>query len=436
MSDIPKIVYDRLRASRPEGSHPDPDVLTAFAEQALSAGEREGVVRHLAGCRDCREVVALSIPAMEAVPAPERAGERVAATSAGRAGGGLRTWFDWSNLRWTAVAASVVVVASVLILRSGRPSPAAMLSAGRQTDEIAPAASGAKPGAPNAVEPAPSLLARAAKPDNSVLREKPELRMYKSLPGPARAQTPAPEVGALVDNKRSDSLPTDNRALKLPAATAATTGAARGGIAASEHVGGSAEQVVVSSEAANVAPAAPAQDMLLARSEPSLPIEKAKPAAKAATKEEQAELKGQLKDNETRKQLVSAYPTSDTALAAQKLRSKQSKDSVAQWSFAQGRLLRSLDGGATWQTALQLQHPLLSFGVRGSNVWAGGQAGTLFHSADSGTTWTMVQPSTKEGVLKSDIVAIEIRGPAEVALSTSDNQSWTTADGGKTWEKK
>jgi photosystem II stability/assembly factor-like uncharacterized protein len=123
-------------------------------------------------------------------------------------------------------------------------------------------------------------------------------------------------------------------------------------------------------------------------------------------------------------------------VVAQKTRSKQSKDVSAQWSLAQGRLQRSVDAGTTWQIALQLERPLLSFGTRGGDVWAGGQGGTLFHSTDSGTTWTMVQPSTKSESLKSDIVAIDVHGPAEIVLSTSGNESWSTADAGKTWDKK
>ena len=48
MSEVPKIVHHRLRAATPapdplERAHPDADLLTAFAEQALPASEREGV---------------------------------------------------------------------------------------------------------------------------------------------------------------------------------------------------------------------------------------------------------------------------------------------------------------------------------------------------------------------------------------------------------
>jgi photosystem II stability/assembly factor-like uncharacterized protein len=73
-------------------------------------------------------------------------------------------------------------------------------------------------------------------------------------------------------------------------------------------------------------------------------------------------------------------------------------------------------------------------------VWTGGQAGTLFHSGNSGITWVQVQPSIKGQALSSDITHIDVRGdvrgPAEIIVSTSNNEIWSSADGGKTWEKK
>jgi len=37
--------------------------------------------------------------------------------------------------------------------------------------------------------------------------------------------------------------------------------------------------------------------------------------------------------------------------------------------------------------------------------------------------------------LNSDIIAIEIRSPVEIVLSTSNNEFWTTVDAGKTWRR-
>ena len=440
MSELPKIVQDRLRAGMPGGGHPDADVLTALAEQALSGTEREDVVRHLSLCVDCREAVTLSIPPMEAV-APSKA-DREGVPKAETTGGGLRAWFAWPNLRWAAMAAAVVVVASVLVLRPGKQQQSMVDTVNQRAERIASSTdASAKPAAPLADRAVAPVAGTPAKPDNSLAREARASKMI--APQPLRAETRAATDSGVqfADKKRADSLDSkrnfsfeaDKLAVKVPAAPAAS---ANGGIVASEQpaqmIGSSQETVVVNGAAADVVQPAPMEERgLTARNEITPPIEKAKPAVK-----EEAQLKKQAQDSGTQNKLAAAYSNSDTAFGLQRQRSKQSKDVAAQWSLTQGRLQRSLDSGATWQIALQLQHPLLSFGARGSDVWAGGGAGTLFHSTDSGTTWTMVEPSTKSESLSSDIVAIEVRGPAEIVLSTSNNESWTTVDAGKTWDKK
>ena len=104
MRNVPKIVVKRLH-SLPAESHPDADLLTAFAERSLSGHERESVLQHLAHCGDCREVVALASPATEAAGI---------ATS----GSPSRTaWLSLPVLRWGIVAAGVLAVTSVGILQ-------------------------------------------------------------------------------------------------------------------------------------------------------------------------------------------------------------------------------------------------------------------------------------------------------------------------------
>src|SRR6266436_9420550 len=103
MTEVPKIVYDRLRAALPEQAHPDADLLTAFAEQALSATERDGVLQHLALCGDCREVVALALPAADLAPpqtAPQAADEAGVRTmpSRVRAPAPYKLSFAWPTL--------------------------------------------------------------------------------------------------------------------------------------------------------------------------------------------------------------------------------------------------------------------------------------------------------------------------------------------------
>src|ERR1035437_8928802 len=118
MTEVPKIVYDRLRAvlpdrAGPEQAHPEADLLTAFAEQALSATERDGVLEHLALCGNCREVIALALPAADIVAAPV-ATETEAARATAIPAKAERGWlaspvFAWPSLRWAALAAGVAV---------------------------------------------------------------------------------------------------------------------------------------------------------------------------------------------------------------------------------------------------------------------------------------------------------------------------------------
>src|SRR5689334_12344765 len=118
MTEVPKIVHHRLRAQAASvPAHPDADLLAAFAEQALSATERESVLGHLALCGDCREAVALALPAVDAVASPN-------ATAAGSPTTDSRApfpkprkaVFSWPSLRWAALAAGIAVAASMLLV--------------------------------------------------------------------------------------------------------------------------------------------------------------------------------------------------------------------------------------------------------------------------------------------------------------------------------
>ena len=107
MQDIPKIVRQQLKVSARAWTrttaelHPDADLLTAFAEHALVGTERAGIVEHLADCGDCRDVVALALPATETVAVP--------ATTRGTRSG----WLSLPVLRWGVVAAGLLAVTSV-----------------------------------------------------------------------------------------------------------------------------------------------------------------------------------------------------------------------------------------------------------------------------------------------------------------------------------
>ncbi len=101
MEQFPKIVQQRLRGPAQPGVHPDPDLLTAFAEKSLNDRERALVLQHLVECAHCCDVLSLAMPEIEPAlaPGPERS-----------------KWLSWPVLRWGALAACVVVVSAAVTL--------------------------------------------------------------------------------------------------------------------------------------------------------------------------------------------------------------------------------------------------------------------------------------------------------------------------------
>jgi len=433
MPEVPKIVHDRLRAAALAGAHPEADVLAAFAEQALSATEREGVVVHLAACRDCREVLALSIPALETVARPMVAAEQIPAAASNRTISHPPRWLSWPNLHWAAAAAGVVVVASVLMLRHSKQAPSMVDIVNEQAEQSRPAAPQSNPVLPEAAkanaETGSSAPARIAQADESRTRRQTDGNFGPVASSPVIAQPSAGtrDYAPLVDSKRSDATPTDKLSLKT--APGQSSGAVVGG--ASEQVEVTSGAAAVSTDSAKLAPAAPAQIVVMGRNEAPLEIKKAKPPN--SLKEEAPPAKTQALEVESQDQAAAGLRYSSQPNAMKRM---VAKDMAAQWSFVAGVLRRSLDGGATWQTALQLKQPLLSFGSWGNEVWASGHSGMLFHSIDRGATWTQVRPATKVESLTADIIAVEMNSATDIRLTTDTHQSWFTSDGGRTWEKK
>jgi hypothetical protein len=450
MTEVPKIVYDRLRAALPERTHPDADLLTAFAEQTLSTAERDGVLEHLALCGDCREVVALALPAADMVPR-QTADDDGVRTTVSRAGASAthKLTLAWPTLRWAALAAGVAVAASVLLIHPGKLNQATPPSANRQVATTVPPASGPQTSSSLVSVPSQSIAssptdqtAVLAKTDEA--QRKSELWSSKRLKaGQVLTRTPQAESGMLLADNKKDS----DHADRLSATPSASAGAfnydARSSRAATETV-------EVSGEAAALTKEPSAEDVLMARNETprtdAPAIEKAKPALQEKEVDEgEQKSKAATAPGPARLQSRNVMSTAKMASPA-----SQSLAPHVTWTITAGVLQRSLDSGQSWQDALHADHPLLCYASHDEDVWTGGQTGTLFHSANGGVTWVQVQPSIKARQLSSDITHIELRstetksnelrddtrGPAEILLSTSNNEIWRSADGGQTWAKK
>jgi hypothetical protein len=111
------------------------------------------------------------------------------------------------------------------------------------------------------------------------------------------------------------------------------------------------------------------------------------------------------------------------------------------FEVADGVLRRSADGGESWESVLHADQPLQCYASHDREIWAGGQGGTLFHSEDSGQTWTKIQISQQDAGPASDIAHIDLRwngivGATEIVVSNKAMETWSSLDGGTTWRKK
>lgn len=446
MPEVPKIVHERLRAggSAPGAAHPDPNLLAAFAEQALSATERDDVLQHLAWCGECREALALSLPSLEAAPEAIAEEVTVPAVSAGRASSaGRRTWFAWNRLGWAGLTAGVVIAVGVLVMQPGRQ---------KNVNEAEQ-----KPGVPVA-QPAGTLEANKAVPLPS--SSEVATTAEKRPPAPAspavtrrdELKKPAEPAAAPKEWGRPQVSAQETRAMLGHSSVQGTLQASAGKKdvqsdnafdTSAPRLGSVTETVDVSRGAATLAPEPAQRADTLAQNE-AAPVVRAKaaraldaPAAVAKTATADAKQEGAQASNEQRSMayVVSGAPAQ--LAGANSLQGLQRSQIPGQWAIRGGNELQhSLDSGAHWKTVFQPHRPLLCVAAAGVEVWAGGKKGDLFHSADSGATWNQVHPSLPGQVLTDDITHIDVYSSTQIVLSTSKNESWSTSDGGKTWAKK
>jgi hypothetical protein len=111
---------------------------------------------------------------------------------------------------------------------------------------------------------------------------------------------------------------------------------------------------------------------------------------------------------------------------------------VPRWTLsADGTLQRSLDSGRSWQTIpVSSQTIFRALSANGLDIWVGGAAGALFHSADAGQHWTQVRPVVNGEALTDDIIGVEFRDALHGKLTSARQETWITADTGQTWQKQ
>lgn len=384
MPDLPKSVIERMKGQAAPQEHPGADLLSAFSEQALAGRERENVLAHLAVCAACREAVALAAPP----------------SVAEQPGGVFVPWYKRPQIfAWAGTLATLALVgALVLNYSQSRYSTSTVSDAtpskvtGTQPAENKPAASPAQDAMNGTLgaltrEGSPRLAAPLAKaePGQKKKAEK-EYSRRDIATAAAPMQAPTKDEKKLDGGVLRDQFSVMKQAAPPPA-----------------PVGGPATQAAnaVTDKAQNSA----TTEASSVESTVSAP---AKSAGNAG-----GVVGGALYQSRAAK--MAAVP-------------------VFRWTISdKGKLQRSFDAGRSWQPALANETTVFrALAVVGNEVWAGGSAVTLFHSADGGANWSK---QTLPGA-SADVVSLQFSDAQHGSARTADGTTWATADGGQRWTKQ
>src|SRR5271154_5626496 len=486
MQNVPKFVLQRLQQTPPAAeSHPDADLLTAFAEQSLAGRERHLVIEHLAYCDDCREVVTLALPATEIVAIP-------ASASSFDIGWFVRGWFNrsrfsWPILRWGALAAGILAVTSVGVLQYTHVNQ-------EHRNQEKNVASNLVPRDAAGMSRTPSKL--ASPPSNE-------------MQDPVAAHQAVPKVGARVVAAPPKSHAHSSGVIGGGLIAGGGSGSGAGIVSdAGQAVSPGAESVLAqASEIPTPAPAQPQkptpeihQQVVVGAVSQVVEVQS---GARAAVSAESAALTpNQLALNQTElpspgrditnldvvkakdpvpaQAQSSSSPAPTVAPPSFPLQTSPSLmlRSPRRWTISPaGALQRSFDGGNTWenvnpsasaasaasrivvsaeaakekagQNAADLggvgpdkkyqkasPNPILVFrtvAASGLEVWAGATDGILYHSSDGGNRWALTVPTDSVTILTGDITSIHFSGPRLGKIATSTGELWITFDAGLTW---
>jgi hypothetical protein len=499
MHELPKFARERLRVAASPG-HPDADVLTAFAEQALASPERALVLEHLARCGECRDVVALALPPTDSVKELDRSSAKISA--------GSGNWWRWPVLRGAMVAAGIAAVASVGIYQYRHRSSAEVA----QNTEGGKTQVARNEGADQ--QDAHKLAARTAttpqvEPRSETVAATPRQPAAVATKAPAGApifpqQTiPAGSAGGAVVGvfsngpARGPKIATAQPPRGLPFAS--ESGAQRGEAlkqvptsapsrldqppAASQmvEVQSQAEALTVQSQPQDQV--APAQN-LEAQNRESQNLESQNLDSQNLETQNQLQRPSPSENNDVVKakppvnmySAASASPVPTADQPAQPVLARKRDVPAPRWTITStGSLQRSFDGGKSWQdvyvsgeadaTASSMQveivpksqidrnkdsayqekkrrvNPVSSPVFRavaalGNEVWAGASGAMLYHSADAGSLWIRVLPSSAGAVLTGDCTRIELSDAQHIKVVTSTFETWITADAGQSWQKQ
>ncbi len=443
MQNVPKFVLQRLKAvpagvNHPPANHPDANVLSAFAERTLREDERAIVVEHLSRCEDCRDVLALALPATELAQTPM---QRPA-----------REWLTWPAMRWGFAAAGVVAIAALGFVQHQRQAESAGSKAPVRFENVTKEAKNQPLASPAPIadakkaenlQPPAAAGAYSVAATNGTRHEVPRRSHAELLPEPVPTRGSVGQTEALAGGVPPGG-PRPANQWQQPSATQSQASVP----AASSPF---AKQQAAGDLTANVQ--APAVSETAVESQ-STQLDRLTQNPKTRQSKDEPVQPPQTDQDYVLARVGKAKPAEAAASAR-----------APRWSISStGKLQRSFDQGASWQvvdvkanpayftdaTSIQITgktsgaakvrkmaSPIFrAIVATGIDVWAGGSGGALYHSLDGGDHWVSVMPSWQDAVLTGDIVSLEFPDTQHGRVSTSTAEVWTTSDAGQTWQKQ
>jgi hypothetical protein len=489
MPELPNLLRQRFAMTNngENQAHPDADTLTAYMEHSLPAAESKTVIAHLAVCEPCREVVALSQavmvqPDMQTVlaPAPVARWRRLftpvfgaaAAVAAMAVIAVMVLQLPQKTPQQGSTGATTNSAASHPISQPTREAQQAKAPSGGDQTTLAESKASAPTQQPDAqVTPARNELSASAKETGTRLEDSGRARAAKKVASAApvtdAAMQPAkvPVLTASLAKKDyvntnffnangADKIVVDGQVNNLPAAPQPQPGATSSAFSTSNN-----KITIFADLPANAAGNSNVRMLTPTPSQEHLGCTVCKivqstahtlgfhspartPALRAGALGSSAlggpgMFSGAIEKNQPAE--ISAAPARagadslsvSSSLSAGAMAYRSADSAAPTWKIVSGKLMKS-SGQAQWEDAYPIAGSAMEFSfvnARGKDVWAGGIHASLIHSRDDGQTWETV----KLGDNASGTIMSIIAGTMSVQVKTSDNQTWASTDGGKSW---
>jgi Photosynthesis system II assembly factor YCF48 len=468
MPELPNLLRQRLALAEPADSHPDADTLNAYAEKLLPAPERGRILQHIALCSQCREVIALTL---EASPIEANTTAIPVTPSLPRA---RRAWAPLFGLAASFAAMAIVAVLIVKQPQKDHRAPVqsfvqAKLDAPEATPSMAPAGEALSPTTPAASssrpasdkEPVPRARHAQTRGDVAGARMADQEAATPAPPVVVSSNTASVEAitaSVAVSPRRAylnDNLfrPGDRGQNAVDAADGPNSQGSRGGSA--QFPNGFAGNVQLGSNADLPVPAPGSKPVWTASPSTGHGVTFLSPFKQAArrivlppisalglTAKAMGGSDGQFNPAKDLQSVeVSSAKRKETAeldqtqaFTAPAMRSKAAASTAGHlppsWAVGNGKLLRTDESGA-WVSGYTGTENIdfTAVTAHGADVWAGGNHAALLHSRDGGATWERL----RLGLSATGNVTSILANGQSIQVTTSENQTWSSEDSGKSW---